>query len=513
MKEITPPSLSHPAAVTPDQHSASSQPSKASYNSHTSVHTWLERTTETSTATHTPSEHDVQAVCRKRKRSSPSTLEEAERTLTVPLTRKALKQHLASNMSSDQSSSGQEVFTPTKKATTTTSSYQTPTSASKSSKPTLPPNDVRHYMEAHRLFIEHGLLSEPELADFCHLVMNIANTERPSGRKPESERKWQNRMKKIHVHNEATMLDHILPLLIKPGRQVPVHPPDTQAEVALDQHVYHSMWEDFDDSGLDWTLDQEFAGSYLPNSYKEVGYDDEIAKILAKERGMKNPKPDRAYGLAANHIPPPKGQPVQLRDEARGYLNAIPGLHHAFFLIEGVRSAGNLQKAVNQACRGGTVAVRTQRLLLGALGQDTMREGPDRQTYVYTATVDDHVMSFWVNFAHVGKMMPSGQKFVNYHMEHIYSYGFRSPDAELFLRRVCHNILDWGVRGRRRMLEKRCSNMYQIERLIIDRDAAKIRAQATAAASAAATASAMQQQASGNKKRKLAPGSVSQGSH
>ncbi|KAL9018146.1 MAG: hypothetical protein Q9185_004553 [Variospora sp. 1 TL-2023] len=113
------------------------------------------------------------------------------------------------------------------------------------------------------------------------------------------------------------------------------------------------------------------------------------------------------------------------------------------------RNGGTIFSAPMQ--RNSIVAVRVQRLLLEAISEDTMREGLDSQTYVYTATIDDSQMSFWVNFAVVKRVSPSGPKIVNYHMEHVYSYNFRSPDAELYLRRVCHNILDWGVRGRREM--------------------------------------------------------------
>lgn len=155
------------------------------------------------------------------------------------------------------------------------------------------------------MFVDKRLLEKPDMANFRDLVMDVADTQRPSGRKPESEKRWQNRTEKIRVHTEATMLDHILPLLIKVGRQVPVQGPLTQ-ESSLGEKVYHSMWEDFEDSGLDWTVDREFRRTFLPNTYRKVGYDEQIAKALAKERGMKNPKPDRLYGLAVDDIPPLK---------------------------------------------------------------------------------------------------------------------------------------------------------------------------------------------------------------
>ncbi|KAL9593856.1 MAG: hypothetical protein Q9219_007352 [cf. Caloplaca sp. 3 TL-2023] len=506
---------SHPAAVVQTQQSVPSQPSSASFNSYNSIQTWLNQTSssiESPTATSTSLEH-VQVNHAKRKRSTSPEFGQPQLDLTVPLTRKALKQHLLSTMSSDQSNLPNQVFTPTRNASTNTSSYQTPVTPanpSKTSARNLPPSDVRDHMEVHRMFFDKNLIRKPEMKSFRDLVMNVVDTERPSGRKPESEERWQTRTDRIRLHNEATILDHILPLMIKDGRQVPIQGPSTEAESTADEQVYNSLWEDFEKSGLDWTLDREFARTYLPNTYHNIGYEERIATALAKERGMKNPKPDRAYGLAINDIRPPKHNPVLLRDGTRDLLNAIPGLQHVFFLMEGVRSAGDLNKAFNQACRGGAVAVNIQRLLLEAIGEDIMQEGPDRQTYVYTATLDNNAMYFWVNYAHVTTAIPSGEKIVDFHMDHIYSCTFRSDDAELLLRRVCHNILDWGVRSRRPTLEARCSKMYQVEQQMIDRDVQEAQAQTAAAAAAAAAAKAAQEQASGNKKRKMAPGSVSQ---
>ncbi|KAL8820573.1 MAG: hypothetical protein Q9223_001222 [Gallowayella weberi] len=268
------------------------------------------------------------------------------------------------------------------------------------------------------------------------------------------------------------MLEHILPLVIKPGRQMPVSGPVTQQESSVHQTM-DDVWEDFADSGLDWTVDQEFRRTFLPNSYSNVGYDEQIAEALAKERGMKNPTPDRAYGLAIDEIPPPEHHAALLRDQTEAVLNAIPGLQHVFFLIEGASSAGDLDKAINQACRGGAVAVYIQRLLLAGMNQNCMDEGPDSQTYVYTATIDSRTMTFWVNFAFV-RLLPSGEKIVSYHMEHVASFHFRIADTDLYLRRVCHKILDWGIRTRRAMLESRCAMMYEIDRIAIEEDAAKV---------------------------------------
>ncbi|KAL8941381.1 MAG: hypothetical protein Q9211_001847 [Gyalolechia sp. 1 TL-2023] len=359
-------------------------------------------------------------------------------------------------------------------------------------------------MEQHRMFIAQYNLAK-EAAQFYDHVNSIVRTERPSGRKPESEKKFRNRVAKLGPHNEATMLAKILPLVIKEGRTVSVQGPITDQESSTRQ-LLDGMWEDFDDSGLDWTVDREFHRTYLPNAYGSIGYEEQIATALAKERGMKNPKPDRAFGLAINDIPRPEGDAL-LRDDTVAFLDAVPGLQHVFFLVEGVSSSGDLNKAKHQACRGGTVIVVLQRRLLAATNQLSMDDGPDRETFVYTATVDDHTMSFWVNFALV-RTLTTGEKYVTYHMEHVYTCALLSDDAELLLRRACHNILDWGVRTRRPMLETRCAKMYQFDRLAIKADIEKLRAQAT---DAAAKAEQEQGPSVKGKKRKLAPGKVSEG--
>ena len=96
---------SHPAAVLENQQSVPSQPSSASFNSLNSIHTWLHQTlspTESPTAT-PPSPEHVQINHSKRKRSPSPEFGPLQLSPTVPLTRKALKQHFLSTMSSDPS--------------------------------------------------------------------------------------------------------------------------------------------------------------------------------------------------------------------------------------------------------------------------------------------------------------------------------------------------------------------------------------------------------------------------
>ena len=360
------------------------------------------------------------------------------------------------------------------------------------------------------MFIDNDLWDQPEMQPFRAQVMRVAEVSHPSGRKPESEIKWQKRVKHLEGYSAATMLDHILPMLRKDGRQVldasgPLTlldaPQNAPQNAPHDPPDFHLEWEDFEDSGLDWTQDQQFKSTYLPDAYTGVDYGDDIAKALAKGCGVKNPKPDRAFGFNINFTQPPNYQDALLRPQTWDLLNAIPDLHYVFFLIEAVQSAGDGAKATYQACRGGTVAVRLQRLILEAIGKDFMKPGLDEETYVYTATVTPSVMEFWVNFAYV-HLDESNRTYTRYYMEHIYASAFRSPDALIYLRRVCHNILDWGTRSRLQTVQQRSNDMYNFEKTAIAQDTAKSKEQSQA--------KEQSQGAGSKKKRKLEAGSVSE---
>lgn len=313
------------------------------------------------------------------------------------------------------------------------------------------------------MFIDNDLWDQPEMQSFRTRVIRVAEIARPSGRKSESEIKWQKHVKDLEGNGAASMLDHILPIPRKDGRQVPdASGPltllDAPRNAPQDPPDFHLEWEDFEDSGLDWTQDQQYKSIYLPNAYTGVDYGDDIAKALAEGSGVKSPRPDSAFVFNLKFIQPPNHQDALLRPQTWDSLNAIPNLHYVFFLIEAVQSAGDRAKATNQAFRGGTVAIRLQRLILEAIGKDVMKPGLDEETYVYTATVTEGVMEFWVNFAYV-HLDESNRPYTRYYMEYNYTSAFRNPDALLSLRRVCYSILDWGTRSRFQTVQQRSNDI------------------------------------------------------
>ncbi len=116
------------------------------------------------------------------------------------------------------------------------------------------------------MHINTKILEEPGREGFYATVMSVADEQRPSGVKPESAKRWPKRTVNLGDYNEATILMHILPLVIKDGRHLSVHGPTLEQASSVKQHM-DDFWEDFEDSGLDYTADQEFRRTFLPNAY------------------------------------------------------------------------------------------------------------------------------------------------------------------------------------------------------------------------------------------------------
>ena len=281
----------------------------------------------------------------------------------------------------------------------------------------------------------------PGLQAFKILVSQIVCQERPSAVKPESAAKFANRLRWINGDNEATILLKILPFLIKDGRRIPA-PQEQQEESGNSKYVD----EDFELGGLQFSADREFTRGFLPNMYADAGFEAKVANEMAKVHGMRNPKPDRVYGLMRTQLSRLEG--AMLRPETKTLISHVPNMVAAFFIIEGKASNGSMARAMVQACRGGTSRVHVVRILLGSTGQlEDEKDGPCTKSYVYSATLDDACMYIWVHFALVTGVA-AGQKKVEYCMEMIMCCMFRHENALTQLRGACHNILDWGIRGR-----------------------------------------------------------------
>ena len=327
--------------------------------------------------------------------------------------------------------------------------------------------------------------NKPEALDafpkFEKLVRRITDRKRESIVKPSSAKK----LRQVHDYyegaNEATFLSTILPTIIKPSRtgksgvrgnvrelDEDLHD-EAQAQTQVEEKQDPKQYprgidatdkkeltvtkgmeadndgqrlaqdeaeygiQDYWDDGLGVKIDCEFRRGFLP----DINKDTDLAKAMAKVDGMINPKPDITYGVRLNHYPIPSDVTVSAQTDL--LLEVVPLLHFPFFIIEGKLDSGSKAEAENQARRGGATLINVARLLLERIGMQEKEIGPDRRTYIFSATLSPGLMDFWVHWAEVRNRAPP-----IFHMHFLESVATRNTGAASKLRKITHNILDWG---------------------------------------------------------------------
>ena len=422
-----------------------------------SVESWLEHTSAPSILNSSPEPE----TSKKRKRS-PSIGLETESSETVLLTADCLAEAQAA-MSSPPAlpvTPDRSLHSTASRSLSGNDNVDSLNPFETGSKSSCRHEDLEFYMGQHGMYMgKCSLRNHPNLAyrSFYDKAYNIICDERRSEMKSASAQKLWDRSDDALFQNEDTILERLIPCIIKDHRSVPASGP-------LDEHQdYVVADEEFDKAGLAVNTNREFARTYLPSALGPFKYDENIAKGLEKYYKMKNPKPDRAYGFRMNHFPLPPGK--TLHPEHKHLLEISPTLNSCFWGIEGKANVGSMTRAKLQACRTGAVLVHTARLALERTGQndDEPFDGPDARTMVYTSTMDAGMMQFFVNFAVIAHDPKTGQKSVTYQMEYLTDLTYRAEGNGAKLRRICHNILGWGIVLRYEQIEKRCNKIYDFD--------------------------------------------------
>lgn len=111
-----------------------------------------------------------------------------------------------------------------------------------------------------------------------------------------------------------------------------------------------------------------------------------------------------------------------------------------------------MENAANEANRDGSALVTACRLLRKLLSQPDV-EGADLRNIVFSAIMDQSLLSIWVHWAEVHK----GAK-TKFHMTRLKSFAIQEESQLGAARRMVHNILDWGCGAR---FEELKTNLYK----------------------------------------------------
>ena len=195
--------------------------------------------------------------------------------------------------------------------------------------------------------------------------------------------------------------------------------------------------------------------------------------MLAKEPGMTAPKPDYTYGIRENQYPATHSQ--KFGTHTRALMGVAPEMVHPYFIIEGKTTKGDLADAENQAIRGGATLVRARRLLNAKAGAGDVA-GPDRNSFVYSMTMDTNIARIWLNWCEIlpkqkleecvnddGHPRDEGELYETYHMNPLYTALLDDEEMLKELRRKLNNIIDWGCIQRMNEIREVMNNIYRME--------------------------------------------------
>ena len=301
--------------------------------------------------------------------------------------------------------------------------------------------------------------------EFRSMVEGVLHSGRGSTMKPESAKRVIEHHQYYYNANESSVLQNIIPLIMKKEYMRYVNSESEAAETAekaventedrgtpSDEEQQWVSREWFSD-GVATTMNRDFRRTLFPNQgYAEL--DPDVVKFLAKEDGMTTPRPDYCFGLRTDRLTVPVN--VALSSEVKTLLGVAPSMEHAFFIIEGKSNKGSMGEAQNQARRGGATLVNAGRKLFEYIG-DADVSGADTRTFVYSATAAPGLIEINVHWAEVL------QDRTLYRMTYLKSYAFQDEDQLPGLRAALNNILSWGCIDRLASLEAFREKLYTFE--------------------------------------------------
>lgn len=342
---------------------------------------------------------------------------------------------------------------------------------------------VRESLEAYNMFQDHdeAYTRYPALG---RKVEKILARKRQSGVTAEEYQEFKLTLSEHRDSNEDTMVNEVLPFLIKETRKVPPNrapknavgmdldegeestdgsehsdlesEPDSMDELTKqDQTVLRKKADLAEDevwvsvsflrSGVVRITNREFWRAPVPSRFPDdLGLDKDLLKAMAKEDKLSNPKPDRVYGVSRKKFKWPAG--FRIPSVVRIYLDVMRSCHHIYLINEAKSAGGDIREARNQACRDGTAVVLSARELWALLGEKDV-VGADLRTIVFSMVMSPETVEIWVHWAEVPRKTQSGQISQRpiYHMNMVRSESMNNKMSMEKLRACLHNIIDWGV--------------------------------------------------------------------
>ena len=328
-----------------------------------------------------------------------------------------------------------------------------PTPSSGSTGSNLDPKWVKMRMVLHGIYRDSPAFERDDCKELRERVFAPIAPERGSAVKPGENEALKKiyRTCKYMGATEATfkrdMLDHI----IKKDFNVLAVPGDDSRGI---KPVYE--YRNILGGGIHSQAEQPLRRGFLPHNYPTTFSKQDIASKLTID-GMLNSVPDTTWGYLGRDLDP-EFQGVTTQEHTNSLLTICTGLFCPFFILEVKVDRGDMEICRNQAARGCATIVSVMRQLLHKLGRRNDTLGPDKDTYIYCATMSADFIEWWVGWAEVCE---GGR--LSWHMNLLRTEIFNQDNPLLVMRRVMHNIIEWGLMVRMPIIKKLVSDLQAKE--------------------------------------------------
>lgn len=236
---------------------------------------------------------------------------------------------------------------------------------------------------------------------------------------------------KYKARSEQTFIEMFFLPLTRHARNVRIEDGDGN-------DVEHPLWTErpWAEDGLDINVCQPFLRGSLPKV--DTRGDKNWQKLLDTHERIKNPCPDRCYGLAQEAF---TMEEFRINCSLHKYTGISKGIFHPSIAIEFGLSKP-IKELEGQCARGGAALVNAVRHVGLAGGEKIMAQGADRESLIYTFAMSGDIAYLHVHWAFVQGMD------VTFHMHLMQEFSLRNGAGIMEMRGALNNILDWTVGDR-----------------------------------------------------------------
>ena len=268
------------------------------------------------------------------------------------------------------------------------------------------------------------------------VVMEASNAriarERCSPHKDAKASEYKALAAMYKTRSEQTFIEMFFLPLTQGSRNV-------QIKDDIDNETENSLWGEraWADDGMDINRCQPFLRNSLPKV--DTKGDKNYKKLLNSHERIKNPNPDRCYGLAEQAF---TTEELRINHLLYKYTGISHGIYYPSIIIEfGFHQS--ITELECQCARGGAALVNAVRSVRSTAGEDIMVGGADLHSLIYCFAISGEIAYLHVNWALVEGTSTT------FHMHLVREFSLRRGPTIMEMRAALNNLLDWTVYDRK----------------------------------------------------------------